>query len=159
MTTLLSKMKETAAAAKTVPPEQLAALRERVTALGGAVKEAKAAAAADKGDAGLAAAAKGAVEGLMAAKGELAAAEEAALVVGGLRRLPNGEMDYKDDFFSRPAFLTVSGQLQARARAWERAAAAAPRRRSPALPRFCAAPCAPAATAVRSQLNTPTPSS
>jgi len=33
-------------------------------------------------------------------------------VVGGLKRLPNGKIDYAQDFFSRPAFLTVSGQLQ-----------------------------------------------
>jgi len=33
-------------------------------------------------------------------------------VVGGLKRLPNGKVDYKEDFFDKPAFLTVSGQLQ-----------------------------------------------
>jgi asparaginyl-tRNA synthetase len=31
---------------------------------------------------------------------------------GGFRRTPQGDLDYKDDFFSRAAFLTVSGQLQ-----------------------------------------------
>ncbi len=33
-------------------------------------------------------------------------------VVGGIRRLPDGKIDYRDDFFGRPAYLTVSGQLQ-----------------------------------------------
>lgn len=33
-------------------------------------------------------------------------------VVGGIKRLPNGKIDYNQDFFSRPAYLTVSGQLQ-----------------------------------------------
>jgi hypothetical protein len=36
--------------------------------------------------------------------------------VGGIKRLPDGSPDYKDDFFSKPAFLTVSGQLQVRPR-------------------------------------------
>jgi len=35
-----------------------------------------------------------------------------ALVVGGIRRTPDGKIDYKGDFFGRPSFLTVSGQLQ-----------------------------------------------
>lgn len=33
--------------------------------------------------------------------------------VGGLKRTAGGDVDYAQDFFSRPAFLTVSGQLQA----------------------------------------------
>lgn len=32
--------------------------------------------------------------------------------MGGLRRLPDGKIDYKEDFFGRPSYLTVSGQLQ-----------------------------------------------
>ncbi|WIA42435.1 hypothetical protein OEZ86_008432 [Tetradesmus obliquus] len=96
------------------PPsaEQLQQLREQVSAQGGAVKDAKAAAAADKADAGLAAASKAAVEQLLALKKQLAEAEEAALWVGGIKRTPGGEVDYSTDFFGRPAFLTVSGQLQ-----------------------------------------------
>ena len=35
-----------------------------------------------------------------------------ALWVGGIKRTPTGEIDYSQDFFSRPAYLTVSGQLQ-----------------------------------------------
>jgi hypothetical protein len=34
------------------------------------------------------------------------------IVVGGIRRQPNGRIDYRDDFFGKPAYLTVSGQLQ-----------------------------------------------
>lgn len=50
-------------------------------------------------------------------------------IVGGIKRLPDGTPDYKEDFFSKPAFLTVSGQLQvcacgmkqgAAVRAWRR---------------------------------------
>ncbi len=33
---------------------------------------------------------------------------------GGLPRLPAGGVDYKEDFFGKPAYLTVSGQLQVR---------------------------------------------
>ncbi len=33
-------------------------------------------------------------------------------IVGGIKRLPDGAPDYKEDFFGKPAFLTVSGQLQ-----------------------------------------------
>lgn len=32
--------------------------------------------------------------------------------VGGIKRLPDGEVDYAKDFFGKPAYLTVSGQLQ-----------------------------------------------
>lgn len=32
--------------------------------------------------------------------------------MGGLKRTPGGDVDYHEDFFSKPAFLTVSGQLQ-----------------------------------------------
>lgn len=32
--------------------------------------------------------------------------------MGGIKRTPGGEVDYSTDFFGRPAFLTVSGQLQ-----------------------------------------------
>jgi asparaginyl-tRNA synthetase len=35
-----------------------------------------------------------------------------ALWVGGIKRTAGGDIDYSQDFFGRPAFLTVSGQLQ-----------------------------------------------
>lgn len=58
----------------------------------------------------------------MKSKDALAKAEEAARVVGGIKRTPTGDIDYKEDFFGKPAFLTVSGQLQVR-----KNAAAAPK--------------------------------
>ncbi|GFH25835.1 uncharacterized protein HaLaN_23867, partial [Haematococcus lacustris] len=117
VTTLLSKVEAassgaTAEAAPSPQPADLAALRQAVAEQGDKVKAAKAAAAADKGNAELAAASKAEVGNLMALKDKLAKAEDAALVVGGLRRLPGGKIDYKEDFFTKPAFLTVSGQLQ-----------------------------------------------
>jgi len=32
--------------------------------------------------------------------------------VGGIKRKPDGKIDYADDFFGKKAFMTVSGQLQ-----------------------------------------------
>jgi asparaginyl-tRNA synthetase len=94
--------------------EDVAALREQAAAQGEKVKAAKAAAAADKADATLQAAAKAEVDALLALKKRLEQAEQAALWVGGFKRLPggSGDVDFSDDFFGRPAFLTVSGQLQ-----------------------------------------------
>uniref|UniRef100_A0A7S0RKV4 asparagine--tRNA ligase n=1 Tax=Chlamydomonas leiostraca TaxID=1034604 RepID=A0A7S0RKV4_9CHLO len=112
VTTLMSKAEQAAGAAPAVSEAELASLRARASEQGEKVKAAKAAAAADKGNAELAAASKAAIDSLMKIKDELAKAEEAARVVGGLRRTPEGKIDYKDDFFGRPAFLTVSGQLQ-----------------------------------------------
>ena len=34
-----------------------------------------------------------------------------AKYVGGFPRTPEGKIDYAEDFFSKPAYLTVSGQL------------------------------------------------
>ena len=34
-----------------------------------------------------------------------------ARTVGGIVRTPEGSVDYREDFFGKPAFLTVSGQL------------------------------------------------
>jgi len=111
--------------------EDVAALRGLVAAQAGEVKAAKVAAAADKADKALQAASKAAVDALLALKKRLEAAEEAALWVGGFKRLgpsaaaaasssdPSaaaaaaaGDVDFSADFFGRPAFLTVSGQLQ-----------------------------------------------
>jgi asparaginyl-tRNA synthetase len=94
--------------------EDLPALREQVAAQGEKVKAAKAAAAADKADAALQATSKAEVDALLLLKKKLEQAEQAALWVGGFKRLPggSGDVDFSDDFFGRPAFLTVSGQLQ-----------------------------------------------
>lgn len=112
VTTLLNKAESEGASAPTVSAEELEALRKRAAEQGDKVKAAKAAAAADKGNAELAAASKAEIAGLMKVKEELAKAEEAARVVGGLRRTADGKIDYKEDFFTRPSYLTVSGQLQ-----------------------------------------------
>ena len=40
---------------------------------------------------------------------------------GGLPRVPGSSaVDYREDFFGRPSYLTVSGQLQVRAGCWLR---------------------------------------
>lgn len=91
--------------------EEMAALRDAVQRQGDAVKEAKAAAAADKSDAGLAAKVKSEVAELLQAKKMLEDAEQRARVVGGIARTADGTIDYSNDFFGRPAYLTVSGQL------------------------------------------------
>ena len=49
----------------------------------------------------------------MAAKQELAAAEERAQHGKGLVKTQQGLTDYGQDFFGKPTFLTVSGQLNA----------------------------------------------
>ncbi|GFR40681.1 hypothetical protein Agub_g1272 [Astrephomene gubernaculifera] len=111
VTTLLGKMKEYAGA-PAVSAEQVEALKAQVAAQGEAVKAAKQAAAANKEDKELGAASKAAVNELLKLKEELTKAEDGARIVGGIKRLPDGTPDYKEDFFSKPSFLTVSGQLQ-----------------------------------------------
>jgi asparaginyl-tRNA synthetase len=51
------------------------------------------------------------VKTLLAMKESLAQMEEKARVVGGIQRTENGSIDYSKDFFGKPAYLTVSGQL------------------------------------------------
>ncbi|GLC38631.1 hypothetical protein PLESTB_000454300 [Pleodorina starrii] len=111
VTTLIGKMKEYTDV-PSVSPQQLEALKGELAAQGDAVKAAKAAAAANKEDKELAAASKAAVDKLLKLKEEFAKAEESSRIVGGIKRLPDGTPDYKEDFFSKPAYLTVSGQLQ-----------------------------------------------
>lgn len=111
VTTLLNGAEEAAGSAPTPTAADLAELKAAVEAQGAAVKEAKAAAAADKGNAELASKSKAAIGELLAAKEALAKAEEAARVVGGIARTADGKIDYAGDFFGKPAYLTVSGQL------------------------------------------------
>ncbi len=47
----------------------------------------------------------------MALKEKLAAAEESAKFAAGLPKGADGRIDYSGDFFEKPAYLTVSGQL------------------------------------------------
>ena len=49
----------------------------------------------------------------MQAKARLAAAQEQARLAQGLPQTQQGRTDYSQDFFEKPAFLTVSGQLNA----------------------------------------------
>ncbi|MEW5309490.1 MAG: hypothetical protein WDW38_001377 [Sanguina aurantia] len=112
VTTLLGKAKQLAAETPVVTAAELEASKAKVAECGESLKAAKTAAAADKADTALAGTVKSLVADLTTAKAELAAQETLARVVGGIRRLPDGEVDYKDDFFSKPTYLTVSGQLQ-----------------------------------------------
>ncbi|KAL4434001.1 hypothetical protein ABPG75_000442 [Micractinium tetrahymenae] len=110
VTTLLSKIDEEP---EEQPPtaEELEALRAQVAAQGAAVKEAKAAASADKEDKEAAKKSKAEVAELLKLKAQLEKAEEAARNAGGIPRTAEGRVDYSKDFFSKPAYLTVSGQL------------------------------------------------
>lgn len=36
-----------------------------------------------------------------------------ARTVGGIERLPDGRINYAEDFFAKPSYLTVSGQMNA----------------------------------------------
>ena len=112
VTTLLNQVDQLAAAdTDSSSPVDLEMLRTQVAAQGEAVKSAKAAAAADKKSADLAAASKAAISELMRVKEAFAKAEEKARVVGGIKRTSEGKIDYSEDFFGKPAYLTVSGQL------------------------------------------------
>ncbi|KAL4441815.1 hypothetical protein ABPG77_003731 [Micractinium sp. CCAP 211/92] len=110
VTTLLSKIDEEPEE-QPPTPEELEALRQQVAAQGGVVKEAKAAAAANKEDKEAAKKSKAEVAQLLKLKEQLEKAEQAARNAGGIPRTVDGKVDYSKDFFSKPAYLTVSGQL------------------------------------------------
>lgn len=50
---------------------------------------------------------------LLHLKHQLAASEEQHKHAAGLPKTPQGQLDYEQDFFGKPTFLTVSGQLNA----------------------------------------------
>eukprot|EP00798_Chlamydomonas_sp_ICE-L_P002360 gene2360-8668_t len=114
VTTLVGKMKDNEAlsAGNQVSEADIEAFKVSISEQGGAVKDAKTAAAANKEDTTLAAASKAEVDKLLALKNQLPKLEEASRMKGGMKRLANGEIDYSEDFFGKKAFLTVSGQLQ-----------------------------------------------
>jgi len=56
---------------------------------------------------------KSAVKKLTAAKSEVTALQEVPTKIGGLPQTEEKKIDYSQDFFGAPTFLTVSGQLQA----------------------------------------------
>lgn len=89
----------------------LEALRAEVAEQGSKVKDAKAAAAEDKDNKDLAKASKKEVKKLLQLKESLDVMEQKARVVGGIQRKEDGSIDYSKDFFGKPSYLTVSGQL------------------------------------------------
>jgi len=84
----------------------LAELTQQVAAQGEAVRSAKAAKSADV---------QQQVDALLALKAKLAEVQEAASHngEGSVALTPQGAVDFSRDFFGKPAFLTVSGQLNA----------------------------------------------
>jgi asparaginyl-tRNA synthetase len=109
VTTLLSEAENTTQVP--VDETELESLRAEVAEQGAKVKDAKAAAAEDKDNRDLAKASKSEVKKLLNLKEQLAVIEQKARVVGGIQRKEDGSIDYSNDFFGKPAFLTVSGQL------------------------------------------------
>lgn len=93
------------------PMAKLVDLRARVSAQGLCVKEAKQ--AKKNGDEGVDVEAQ--VKLLLELKEQLTVAEREGVSVGGIPRSVNGNdccaVDYSRDFFSKRAFLTVSGQM------------------------------------------------
>ncbi|KAK9905717.1 hypothetical protein WJX75_005086 [Coccomyxa subellipsoidea] len=114
VTTLLSKAEQADKEPK-VTEEEVQALEAEVSAQGQAVAAAKTTAAEDKTDKALQKALSAEVNKLQKAKAALAAkkekAELQARTVGGIERLPDGRVDYSGDFFAKPSYLTVSGQM------------------------------------------------
>mmetsp|Transcript_39392 Transcript_39392/g.47771 ORF Transcript_39392/g.47771 Transcript_39392/m.47771 type:complete len:603 (-) Transcript_39392:137-1945(-) len=111
VTTLLSHADE-AAANPPLDEAAMAALKAEVSAQGSVVKDAKAKAKAEGATDEDKKAMEEALKTLNALKAKQKEAEEKALLVGGIKRTPEGGIDYKEDFFGKKAFLTVSGQLQ-----------------------------------------------
>lgn len=101
VTTLLSQ-------AEKAPPkpteEQLQMMRADVAAQGNHVREAKKEKSANINLE---------IEKLESLKERLKISETALTSEGGIPRKPDGSIDYAVDFFGKPSFLTVSGQLQA----------------------------------------------
>lgn len=108
VTTLLGPVDSALSAGGAAPPASLAAAEAAVSAAGSAVRAAK--------DAG--AGVGPALAALAAAKAAAAALAGRGAAAAGPARAPGGRgIDYGPDFFGKPAFLTVSGQLQGEAAA------------------------------------------
>lgn len=82
--------------------------REAVTAAGEHVTVVKEASKLEGGDKTLV---KPAVDAMLKLKNELTEMEIASRKIGGILRDEHGKIEYKEDFFGEPTFLTVSGQL------------------------------------------------
>ncbi|KAK9807936.1 hypothetical protein WJX73_004913 [Symbiochloris irregularis] len=112
VTTLLSKAEEIGTVGLT--DEQMVELDSEISQQGSAVKSAKEAQKENKEDKAAAAKVTDELNTLKSLKEKKALAQRQRAVVGGIQRLQDGEsIDYSEDFFGRPAFLTVSGQLNA----------------------------------------------
>lgn len=88
--------------------EQLQSLQAAVSQAGGRLADLKQAAKADEA---LKPKVAEAVQELLQAKEQLGEAEGRVAAARGLPLKPEGGVDYKTDFFGRPTYLTVSGQL------------------------------------------------
>ena len=108
VTTLLGPVDAALAAGGAAPREALAAAEAAVSAAGAAVRAAKEAGAG----------VGPALAALADAKAAAAALAGRGAAAAGPARAPDGRgLDYRPDFFGKPAFLTVSGQLQGEAAA------------------------------------------
>eukprot|EP01094_Clydonella_sp_ATCC50884_P000364 TRINITY_DN10283_c0_g1_i3.p1 TRINITY_DN10283_c0_g1~~TRINITY_DN10283_c0_g1_i3.p1 ORF type:complete len:597 (-),score=239.77 TRINITY_DN10283_c0_g1_i3:172-1941(-) len=105
LSTLLPAPDKTVVPIQEKPVEEIAAANEKVTQAGAAVRDLKEK-KASKSEI------KAAVEALNACKAEVAKLEKQPRLVGGLPQTDDQHVDYSQDFFSCPAYLTVSGQLQ-----------------------------------------------
>ncbi|KAL3140446.1 hypothetical protein ABBQ38_004705 [Trebouxia sp. C0009 RCD-2024] len=111
VTTLLSRH-DKALAEGEVNEQQLQQLQQKVSDQGSVLRAAKQAAKSD-GSQESKQQEEQEVQKLIAAKQDLAAAEEQAQHGKGLVKTQQGLTDYGQDFFGKPTFLTVSGQLNA----------------------------------------------
>eukprot|EP00884_Botryococcus_braunii_P022687 jgi/Botrbrau1/9101/Bobra.0305s0008.1 len=111
VTTLLKDLEHSVGA--TAPSkEDLKVLEDAVLEQGKLVRSAKQRAKEDPSDAAKSEEAA-TVANLLRLKKELEEATVLAKKAGGLPKTSEGKVDYTADFFGRPAYLTVSGQLQA----------------------------------------------
>ena len=114
VTTLLKQVEEMqagggdGAAAAAAAADRLKGLQDAAAKQGEVVRDVK---AKSKSGGASAEDVKAAVDQLLALKKDIAAAE--AESKSGVCPVAPGHVDYSQDFFAKPAFLTVSGQLQA----------------------------------------------
>ncbi|KAK9832624.1 hypothetical protein WJX81_004893 [Elliptochloris bilobata] len=111
VTTLLTKADEKPPAKPSAEAiaEKQAAVDDRVAEM----DQLRADEAADSKVKGLAKKVKNSEVALQRVRDDLAKIMELTRVEGGILRTEDGKVDYRADFFGKPAFLTVSGQLNA----------------------------------------------
>mmetsp|Transcript_1355 Transcript_1355/g.3194 ORF Transcript_1355/g.3194 Transcript_1355/m.3194 type:complete len:586 (-) Transcript_1355:115-1872(-) len=111
VTTLLSETGKNRALPKP-SDEELAEATAEKEAADAALAEIRSGLEADAGDKTLKKKLKPASNAAEKAAIRLSEVEAARRIEGGIFMTPSGEVDYSKDFFGRPSFLTVSGQLQ-----------------------------------------------